>query len=103
MNENQRKRHLVRQGLTGLAQINGRNNLNWEKKIEYDLIYINKMSFLIDLKIFIRTIIKVFKKEDISADGFDTAEDLGDYLLRTNKISKVEYDSIMEGWYKKYE
>lgn len=92
MTEEQRKRHLVRQGLTGLAQVNGRNNINWEEKIDYDLKYIEKITFINDLKILWRTLEKVFKREDIATNGMETAEDLGDYLLRTNKISKKEYD-----------
>lgn len=95
MTEEQRKRHLVRQGLTGLAQVNGRNNINWEEKIDYDLKYIEKITFINDLKILWRTLEKVFKREDITTNGMETAEDLGDYLLRTNKISKKEYDNIL--------
>ena len=92
MTDEQRKRHTVRQGLTGLAQVNGRNNVTWEEKINYDLEYIENITFLNDLKIIFKTIAKVFKKEDISTDGMETAEDLCDYLLRTNKITKEEYD-----------
>lgn len=85
MTEQQRKRHKVRQGLTGLAQINGRNNITWEQKINYDLEYINNVSFKNDCKIILKTIEKVFKRENIETDGMQTAEDLGDYLLR-NKV-----------------
>lgn len=92
MTEEQRKRHTIRQGLTGLAQVNGRNNLTWEEKIEYDLKYIEEITFVNDLKIIFKTIIKVFKKEDITTEGMDTAEDLCDYLLRNKKITKEEYD-----------
>ena len=92
MTDEQRKRHTVRQGLTGLAQVNGRNNVTWEEKINYDLEYIENITFLNDLKIIFKTIAKVLKKEDISTDGMETAEDLCDYLLRTNKITKEEYD-----------
>ena len=91
MTEEQRQRHKVRQGLTGLAQINGRNNISWEDKIKYDLEYIEKITLVNDIKIILKTIIKVFKKEDISTDGMDTAEDLCDYLLRINKINFSEY------------
>ena len=91
MTDTQRKRHSVRQGLTGLAQINGRNNLSWEEKINYDLKYIQNITFLNDIRIIIKTILKVFKKEDISTDGMETAEDLGDYLLRNKKITSDEY------------
>ena len=96
MTEEQRKRHTVRQGLTGLAQISGRNNISWEEKIDYDLKYIDKITFCGDLKIILKTIIKVFKKEDIETEGMDTAEDLCDYLLRTNKITKGEYEEKLK-------
>lgn len=92
MTEEQRKRHLVRQGLTGLAQVNGRNNITWEEKLDYDLKYIDNITFINDLKIVLKTVRKVFKREDIDTDGMETAEDLGDYLLRTNRINKKEYD-----------
>ncbi len=96
MTTEQRKRHTVRQGLTGLAQVNGRNNLTWEEKINYDLKYIDKITFFEDCKIILKTIIKVFKREDIETEGMETAEDLCDYLLRTNKISEEEYDKKMK-------
>ena len=51
MTEEQRKRHSVRQGLTGLAQVNGRNNITWEEKINYDLEYIDNITFINDIKI----------------------------------------------------
>lgn len=91
MTEEQRKRHIVKPGLSGLAQINGRNCILWEDKINYDLKYIENISFINDLKITLTTIIKVFKTESISFDGMATAEDLGDYLLRTERITKEEY------------
>ena len=91
MNDEQRKRHSVRQGLTGLAQVNGRNNITWEDKINYDLKYIQNITFIGDAKIILETILKVFRKDDINTEGMDTAEDLCDYLLRTNKITEKEY------------
>lgn len=92
MSEEQRKRHSVRQGLTGLAQISGRNNISWEKKLEYDLEYIENVTFLNDAKIVFKTISKVFKREDIVNEEIDINEDFGDYLLRIGKITKSEYD-----------
>lgn len=92
MNDEQNKRHTVRQGLTGLAQINGRNAISWEDKLKYDLEYVEHVSFKQDLKIFFLTIQKVFAKENISAEGMETAEDFGDYLLRTKQITKEEYE-----------
>ena len=96
MTKEQRRRHSVRQGLTGLAQISGRNNISWEKKINYDLKYIDRVTFYGDLKIILKTVEKVFKKEDIETEGMETAEDLCDYLLRTEKISKEEYEEKLK-------
>lgn len=96
MTDTQRRRHTVRQGLTGLAQVNGRNNITWEEKINYDLQYIENITFMNDLKIIIKTIAKVFKREDIETEGMETAEDLCDYLLRTNKISQEEYNEKLK-------
>ncbi|HEY8444161.1 MAG TPA: sugar transferase, partial [Clostridia bacterium] len=59
MNEEQNKRHLVRGGLTGLAQVMGRNNLTWEERFKYDIEYVKKYSLFLDIKIFFLTIIKV--------------------------------------------
>lgn len=96
MSDEQRKRHNIRQGLTGLAQVNGRNNLSWEEKIDYDLKYMQKITCLGDIKIIVKTIGKVLARSDIETEGMETAEDLCDYLLRTNKISKEEYEKKLE-------
>ncbi|MBR1540144.1 MAG: sugar transferase [Clostridia bacterium] len=96
MTDEQRKRHIVRQGLTGLAQVSGRNNITWEEKINYDLEYIQNITFMNDAKIILKTVGKVFKREDIETDGMDTAEDLGVYLLRTEKISEEEFEKKMK-------
>ena len=98
MTDEQRKRHTVRQGLTGLAQINGRNNINWEEKLEYDLQYIKNITFVGDVKIIFKTVLKVLKRDDINTDGMDTAEDLCDYLLRTNKITEKEYKEKLKNY-----
>lgn len=92
MSEEQKRRHSVRQGLTGLAQVNGRNAISWEKKFEYDLQYIENVTFMNDLKIVYLTVKKVFAREDITAEGMDTAEDFGDSLLRMNQITQEEYN-----------
>ncbi|MFF2883147.1 sugar transferase [Bacillus toyonensis] len=91
MTPGQRKRHNVLPGLTGWAQVNGRNCVTWEEKLNLDLQYINNISFLNDWKIILMTVAKVFKKEGISTEGMETAEDLGDYLLRKKKITENEY------------
>ena len=96
----QRKRHTVKPGLTGWAQINGRNNISWEEKLALDLEYIEKISFVKDLQIIIMTIVKVFKRENVATDGMETAEDLGDYLLRTGKIDREEYVRKLENVFK---
>lgn len=91
MTERQRMRHKVRPGLSGLAQISGRNAINWENKLEYDIEYIQNITFLGDWKIIFFTIKKVFERADISADGMETAEDLGDYLLEKGIVDKEIY------------
>jgi lipopolysaccharide/colanic/teichoic acid biosynthesis glycosyltransferase len=97
MTPEQRKRHCVRQGLTGLAQVNGRNNMLWEKKIEYDLAYIENITLINDVKILFKTILQVFKRDGISFEGMETAENLGDYLLRKENIDSGYYrEKIME-------
>ena len=73
-NEEQKHRHDVRPGLTGLAQISGRNTITWEEKFEEDLQYINKITFLGDIKIIFKTALKVFKREGISQEGNETME-----------------------------
>ena len=72
--EKERHRHDVRPGITGLAQINGRNYITWEETFEYDVEYVNNITFLNDLKILIGTIEKVFKREDVT-DATDTDTD----------------------------
>ena len=92
MSGEQRKRHTVRQGLTGLAQCNGRNGLSWENKLQYDIDYIeNDITFMGDAKIIFKTVQKVFIKEGITQDNMATAADYGDYLLSEGRISESEY------------
>lgn len=93
MTEKQRSRHRVRPGLSGLAQVNGRNAINWEDKLKYDLEYIKEITFMGDMKIIFQTITKAFiKQEGITEDGMATAEDFGDYLLNQGKVSKEDYE-----------
>ncbi|MCB4335839.1 MULTISPECIES: sugar transferase [Bacillus cereus group] len=96
MTQEQRKRHGVLPGLTGWAQVNGRNCVTWEEKLNFDLQYIDDVSFLGDWKIIFMTISKVFKRDGISTEGMETAEDLGDYLLRIGQIDKETYIRKME-------
>lgn len=97
MTPEQRKRHSVRQGLSGLAQINGRNAVTWETKIAYDLEYIKKITFWGDVKIILTTLNKAFiKRSDITEENCDTATDLGDYLLAKGRITREEYDRGQE-------
>ena len=93
MTDEQRMRHTAKPGLSGLAQVNGRNAISWEDKINWDLKYIEKVSFLEDLKIILSTVKKAFiKQEGITQDDMATAEDFGDYLLRIEKVDKENYN-----------
>lgn len=73
-NEKQARRHHVKPGITGWAQVNGRNAISWEQKFEYDVWYVDNISFPLDIKILFMTVLKVFKSEGISQDGQSTAE-----------------------------
>lgn len=74
-NKKQARRHEVRPGITGWAQVNGRNAISWEKKFEYDVEYVEKCSFLLDIKIIFMTIKKIFVREGISQEGNVTMEE----------------------------
>ena len=92
MSKEQRMRHTAKPGLSGLAQVNGRNAISWEDKMDWDLKYIENVTFKEDLKIILDTVKKAFiKQEGITQDDMATAEDLGDYLLRTEKVNQAEY------------
>ena len=82
----------VTPGLTGLAQINGRNNIDWKARFAYDLQYIQKISLKEDLRLIWRTFFKVSNQEDIATDGMETSEDYGDWLLRYEFIRLEEYE-----------
>jgi undecaprenyl phosphate N,N'-diacetylbacillosamine 1-phosphate transferase len=73
-NETQRKRHWVKPGITGWAQVNGRNTLTWQQKFEYDVWYVNNISFALDFKIFFLTIRNIVKSEGISSETSATME-----------------------------
>lgn len=93
MSDEQRLRHTAKPGLSGLAQVSGRNAISWDKKLQYDLDYIKHVSFGRDLKILFKTVEKAFiKQEGITEEGSVTAADYGDYLLQTKQITREEYD-----------
>lgn len=73
-NAEQKKRHDVRPGITGWAQVNGRNAISWEQKFVYDVWYVDNCSFLLDIKIVVLTLKKVFVREGISQEGHATME-----------------------------
>ena len=92
MTPGQRRRHSVRQGITGLAQVGGRNAVSWEEKIERDLEYVRGVTFAGDLKILLATVAAVLGRKGVSEEGVDTATDLCDHLLASGKIDRDEYD-----------
>lgn len=94
MSKEQRRRHTAKPGLSGLAQVNGRNAITWEEKINWDLKYVQKVSLAGDIRILLKTVKTAFIKQEGITDGdMATAEDFGDYLLNTGKIEKNEYMS----------
>ncbi len=97
MTEEQRKRHVVRPGLTGLAQVNGRNNITWEQKFAYDLEYINNgITFIGDIKIILQTVGKVLKRSDTVRKGTVSDMDFGDWLMMEGKVEQETYDAKQE-------
>jgi len=97
MTDEQRMRHTAKPGLSGLAQVNGRNDITWEEKLNWDLKYIEKVSFLSDVKIIFKTVMKAFVKQEGITDGdMATAYDYGDWLLKKGKVTKEEYEKKQE-------
>ena len=93
MTDEQRRRHTARPGLSGLAQVKGRNAITWEEKLNWDLKYIEKISFWGDVKLVFETIkVALFKHEGITDGENATALDYGDALLKDGTISREEYD-----------
>ena len=78
-NEKEKHRHDIRPGLTGLAQVNGRNNLQWEDRFKYDVDYVNNVSLLLDIKIIFLTVLKVLKSSDIAVRGTGCVIDFDKY------------------------
>ncbi len=93
MTPKQRVRHSVMPGLTGWAQVNGRNNISWEQKFQYDIEYIeNGVTFANDVRIVFMTVAKVFKRADTVRKGTVSDIDLGDYLLQKGEVTSEEYE-----------
>lgn len=93
MSDEQRMRHTAKPGMSGLAQVRGRNAITWEEKIEWDIKYIEKVSFWNDLKLVFETVKVAFVRREGITDGENaTALDYGDALLKADRISKEEYD-----------
>ena len=92
MTPEQRMRHWVRPGLSGLAQVRGRNAISWEGKLATDLEYIQKVTFWGDVKILLQTVVKVFQRDGITEEGMATAADLGDYLLSEGRVEPEDYE-----------
>ena len=96
MNADQRIRHTVKPGLTGLAQINGRNQISWEEKIKKDLDYAQLISFPIDATILLLTVKKVLTREGVNAKDNVTADDYGDELFNKGVISLEQYEQLLK-------
>lgn len=94
MTKEQRMRHTAKPGLSGLAQVNGRNAIKWEDKLDWDLKYIENVSLLEDFGIILKTVKTAFIKQEGITDGdMATAEDFGDYLLNNGKVSQEDYNN----------
>ena len=87
-NEEEKHRHDVRPGLTGYAQVHGRNAVSWDEKLKMDVYYVNNITFIGDIKIFVQTILKVLKREGISQEGNATMEDFVDYVKATRGVNE---------------
>ncbi len=81
-NDEEKRRMNVRPGITGLSQINGRNHILWEDRVKFDILYVDELSFLLDMKIFLKTLLKVLRKENVTVDegvkgrvGFEVRRD----------------------------
>lgn len=96
MSDEQRMRHTAKPGLTGLAQVKGRNAISWEEKLDWDLKYIENVSFWNDLKILFDTVVAVFKRDGITDGENATALDYGDVMLAEGHVSQEEYVKLQE-------
>lgn len=98
MTPTQRLRHTVRPGLSGLAQIMGRNAISWDDKLDFDLQYIQRISFLSDIRIIASTVKQVFFRPNIteSSSEIDITLDFGDHLLREGRIDSKKYSQLQK-------
>ena len=94
MSDEQRMRHTAKPGLTGLAQVKGRNAVTWEEKLDWDLRYIERVTFWNDAKILFETMAMVFKRSGITDGENATALDYGDAMLKSGRVSKTQYDAL---------
>ena len=96
MDAHQRLRHIVTPGLTGLSQVNGRNAIPWDEKIQYDLDYVNhKITFIQDLKIFFKTVEMVLLRKDITQEGSVSTESVGEFKKRTGQVCSEKYVQLL--------
>ena len=97
MSEQQRMRHTAKPGLSGLAQVKGRNAITWEEKLDWDLKYIEKVTFINDVKLVFETVKVAFVKQEGITDGENaTALDYGDALLKEGIVSREQYDLLQK-------
>lgn len=94
MSDEQRMRHTAKPGLTGLAQVKGRNAITWEEKLDWDLRYIEHVTFWGDMRILFETVVTVFKRNGITDGENATVLDYGDALLKSGKVSQAKYDVL---------
>lgn len=88
-NSFEKQRHNVRPGLTGLAQVNGRNTVSWETRFAFDVEYVTNLSFLFDIKIIIKTILVVFQRRDVVVRGTGSIGNFQDYRMKQNESSDL--------------
>ena len=92
MTDEQRVRHIARPGITGLAQVNGRNNIGWEEKLALDIRYVGRITLLGDIKILFKTVGKVLCRSDVVREGTASDLDFGDWLLEEGKVDQETYE-----------
>ena len=90
-NSCERQRHDVRPGLTGLAQVNGRNSIKWDKRFSYDCYYVKHINFILDIKIIIKTVWKVLSRKDIGVAGVDKPENFHEYRKKELEVKDSNY------------